>query len=187
MKRYKLLANMRGLTGPGSRHQVGDEVVLQHEPDAADLVYLEEVLSDEVQALELGNAQALLIDERERRRAAEAARDELVRRADRLGARIVEVENANTAQAKRIELLEQQVEQRDAEIAALRDAQAVADLGQPWADVPAKTALAFANRQRVASDLEPFGGRGASERAIEWLNTDVERFARAWQQEQGEQ
>lgn len=187
MKRYKLLRNMRGLTGPGSRHRAGDEVVLQYQPDAADLEFLEEVLSDEVQAIELSNAQALLTDERERRRSAEQERDELIERLKRLVARLDEVEGANTAQARRVELLEEQVEQRDAEIAQLRDAQAVADLGQPWADVPAKTALAFANRQRVASDLEPFGGRGASERAIEWLNTDVERFARAWQQEQGEQ
>lgn len=82
-----------------------------------------------------------------------------------------------------------QLAEREARIAAIEESnellqaelEAARRPSPPWSNAAPAKVLAFANAQRKAKELEPFGGNGAVSRATAWLDDDRDAFEAAWQ------
>jgi len=176
---------IKGLPRAGGILMPGEECRVERLPDAATMRYLEEVPSDEVQAINAENLRTVLDDERARRQSANERARKMQAALDAANAEREQMITHLRDAGARIEQLEAQVESQRDELEGLRAR--LGDLAgqRPWADASPKAVLAFANRQRAALGEEPFSGRGSTERAAQWLDINPDAYAGAWREEQG--
>lgn len=179
-------ASIRGLPRRGDILAPGAECFVERFPDRATMVLLEELKSEEVEAIDAGNLRAVLDDERQKRRSVQDQVQHLREALEAAQARASKAEAELRVTYDKLKSADASIMAQVREIDSLRaELAAIKDAAPPWSELGPRAVLAFANRRRQALGEELFGGRGAIEGARAWLDTDPTRHIAAWNEEQG--